>query len=219
MKPRTRLVGLALCIAALAIWLSACAAMGKPSVVIMSPPSGSQYYEGEDIAVQTSATDSVGVVRVELVVDGIVTRVDPSPTAQGQPNFTLIQTWKATTGVHTILVRAYNAAGAVSDPSGVSVNVLQRIAQAPTLTPTIPSVPPPSGVTVTPSPVPPTITPSPVPPAPGPSSCTNTAAFVQDVTVPDGTNWAPGQAFNKIWQVRNTGTCTWSGYQLAFASG
>ncbi|MEW5718710.1 MAG: NBR1-Ig-like domain-containing protein, partial [Chloroflexota bacterium] len=218
MKLRTRFVA----ILASAIWLAllaACAAASKPNVVIMSPPSGSQYFEGEDIAVQSSATDTVGVVRVELVVDGAVVRVDPSPTAQGQPNFTLIQTWKATTGVHTILVRAYNAAGAVSDPAGVSVNILQRTAQAPTLAPTVPSAPPPPGVTVVPSPIPPTVVPSPVPPAPGPSSCTNTAAFVQDVTVPDGTNWAPGQAFNKIWQVRNTGTCTWSGYQLVFASG
>jgi len=219
MKPRTRLVIMLLTVTWLALWLAACSAAGKPSVVIMSPPSGSQFFEGEDVAVQSAATDPGGVVRVELVVDGAVVRVDPSPTAQGQPNFTLIQTWKATGGVHTILVRAYNTAGAVSDPAGVSVNVLQRTAQAPTLTPTIPSAPPPPVITVTPSPVPPTITASPVPPTPGPSSCTNAAAFVQDVTVPDGTNWAPGQAFNKIWQVRNTGTCTWSGYQLVFASG
>ena len=61
-KPRTRLVGLLLCIASLAILLSACAVVGKPSVVIMSPPSGSQYFEGEDIAVQSSASDSAGVV-------------------------------------------------------------------------------------------------------------------------------------------------------------
>ena len=96
MKPRTRLVIMLLTVVWLALWLAACSVAGKPSVVIMSPPSGSQYFEGEDIAVQSSATDSAGVVRVELVVDGAVVRVDPSPTAQGQPNFTLIQTWKAT---------------------------------------------------------------------------------------------------------------------------
>jgi hypothetical protein len=208
-----------LAVAWIASFLIACAASGKPSVIVMSPPSGSQYTEGEDIAIQTSATDATGIVRVELVVDGISVRVDPSPTAQGQPNFMLIQTWKATTGVHTILVRAYNTTGAVSDPAGISVNVLPRIAQVPTPTATIPPPPPPPGATITASPVPPTVTPTATSQPPAPTTCTNTAAFVQDVTVPDGTSWAPGQAFNKIWQVRNTGTCTWSGYQLAFASG
>lgn len=206
----------------LAVVLIACTTGGKPVVVIMSPPSGSQFVEGEDIAVQSSATDPQGVVRVELVVDGNVVRVDPSPTAQGQPNFTLIQTWKATPGTHTLVVRAYNAAGVVSDPTGVSINVSQRTAQAPLASPTVPSAPPPLPV---PSPTtgggaPPPPAPSPTTgSAPPPSTCTNTAAFVQDVTVPDGTNWAPNQAFNKIWQVRNTGTCTWTGYQLVFASG
>ena len=179
------LVLLGLCVAVLV----ACTPVGKPSVVIMSPPSGSQFFEGEDIAVQSTATDSAGVVRVELVVDGAVVRVDPSPTAQGQPNFALIQTWKATTGVHTILVRAYNATGAVSDPAGVSVNVLQRTVQAPTLTPTIPSAPPytptipsasprtptipsapPPVITVTPSPT----SPAPPPPPPPPPVCSGT---------------------------------------------
>ena len=203
----------------LASLIVACTVLGKPSFIVMSPPSGSQYYEGEEIAVQTSATDTVGVVRVELVVDGVVTRVDPSPTAQGQTNFTLIQTWKATTGIHTLLVRAHNTSGEVSDPAGVTVNVLPRVAQAPTATPTIPSTPSPLAVTITPSPAPLTMTPSPTSPPPSLATCTNAAAFVQDVTVPDGANWAPGQAFNKIWQVRNTGTCTWSGYQLVFAGG
>lgn len=203
------------------VWLTllliACTTGGKPIVVIMSPPSGSQFVEGEEIAIQSSATDAQGVVRVELVVDGNVIRVDPSPTAQGQLNFTLIQTWKATPGTHTITVRAYNTAGVVSDPTGISLNVSQRTAQAPV--PTVPGAPPPPLPTTGSAPPPP---PQPSPTtggAPPPSTCANTAAFVQDVTVPDGTNWAPNQTFNKIWQVRNTGTCTWTGYQLVFASG
>ncbi len=55
---------------------------------------------------------------------------------------------------------------------------------------------------------------------PAGAACTNSAAFVGDVTIPDGTPLAPGQAFNKIWRIRNTGTCTWdSNYQLVFAAG
>ncbi len=52
------------------------------------------------------------------------------------------------------------------------------------------------------------------------ATCTNNAVFVSDVTVPDNTSVATGQAFNKIWRIRNTGTCTWGpGYTFAFVTG
>lgn len=56
----------------------------KPVVVIASPPSGSQFHEGEEIAVQSTSTDEKGVVRVELVADNAVVDVDASPAASGQ---------------------------------------------------------------------------------------------------------------------------------------
>jgi hypothetical protein len=41
------------------------------------------------------------------------------------------------------------------------------------------------------------------------------AAWVADVTVPDGTEMTPGQDFVKTWSIRNTGSCTWgTGYTL-----
>lgn len=39
--------------------------------------------------------------------------------------------------------------------------------------------------------------------------CDN-AEFVVDVSVPDYTEMSPGQAFEKTWRIKNTGTCTWS---------
>ena len=46
------------------------------------------------------------------------------------------------------------------------------------------------------------------------------AQFVSDVTIPDGTEVLPDQAFTKTWRLRNMGTCTWTtGYQLIFGSG
>ena len=33
--------------------------------------------------------------------------------------------------------------------------------------------------------------------------------FVNDVTIPDGTQMTPGQSFTKTWSVSNTGTCAW----------
>jgi hypothetical protein len=54
----------------------------------------------------------------------------------------------------------------------------------------------------------------------GPGGCVLNAAFVADVTVPDGSEFAPGAAFTKVWRVRNSGTCVWeAGSQLLFASG
>jgi hypothetical protein len=45
------------------------------------------------------------------------------------------------------------------------------------------------------------------------------AAFVSE-TIPDGTNFNPGQAFTKTWTLKNTGSCTWNAnYDVVFSSG
>ena len=45
------------------------------------------------------------------------------------------------------------------------------------------------------------------------------AAYVSDVTIPDGTEVAPGQTFTKSWELLNTGTCTWSEKHAIFFAG
>lgn len=46
----------------------------------------------------------------------------------------------------------------------------------------------------------------------------NQAAFVDDVTIPDGSIILPLSRFTKTWRLRNTGTCTWtSSYQIVFS--
>jgi hypothetical protein len=46
------------------------------------------------------------------------------------------------------------------------------------------------------------------------------AAYVSDVTIPDGTILAPGESFVKTWEFQNTGTCAWNrDYLLTFVSG
>lgn len=52
-----------------------------------------------------------------------------------------------------------------------------------------------------------------------PTNCRDTAVLLQDVTIPDGTNIPYGTKFLKTWQFRNTGTCPWVGYKIAFVSG
>ncbi len=46
------------------------------------------------------------------------------------------------------------------------------------------------------------------------------AAFVTDVTIPDGTLLGKNENFTKTWRLRNTGSCSWnSSYQLIFDEG
>lgn len=46
------------------------------------------------------------------------------------------------------------------------------------------------------------------------------AAFVADVTVPDGSKVAPGETFLKTWRIKNIGTTTWdTSYATVFHSG
>ena len=65
-----------------------------------------------------------------------------------------------------------------------------------------------------------TATEVPLPSASPTADCTDRAAFVQDVTVPDDTNVPAGESFDKTWRLRNDGTCTWnSDYDAVFDSG
>jgi hypothetical protein len=66
--------------------------------------------------------------------------------------------------------------------------------------------------------VPPTPTPTPTP-TPVPVPC-NAAKFIKDVTIPDGTTFAPDTDFRKTWRIKNIGTCTWTKeYDLIFVDG
>ncbi|NPV55547.1 MAG: hypothetical protein HPY76_02580 [Anaerolineae bacterium] len=52
-----------------------------------------------------------------------------------------------------------------------------------------------------------------------PTPC-NQVQFVADVTVPDGTTFAPNAAFTKSWRLKNAGTCAWTtDYALVYVSG
>lgn len=81
--------------------------------------------------------------------------------------------------------------------------------------------PPAPPATLTPlPPLPPTATPlvNP-PPTLQPTGC-DKAAFVADITVPDGTMFTPGVTFTKTWRLKNAGTCVWTtAYKLIYYSG
>lgn len=68
----------------------------------------------------------------------------------------------------------------------------------------------------------PSSTPIILPPNPAPTlvSRCDAASFVKDITIADGATVAGGSKFTKTWQLKNTGTCSWTGsYALVFVSG
>ncbi|MCK6583297.1 MAG: hypothetical protein L6Q49_09390 [Anaerolineales bacterium] len=74
-----------------------------------------------------------------------------------------------------------------------------------------------AAVTMTATPI---LTSSTTVPSSGTGACVNSAEFISDVSIPDGTVFAPETAFVKTWRVKNTGTCTWDHrYSLVFADG
>ncbi len=192
-------------LSALLFVISACSLFSpnKPTVLIDSPPSSSQYQPGEQVQIQSTAKDASGITRVELYVDGKLVNVS-TPT-NPQPSYTATQTWTATDGVHTISVRAYNTSNTSSDPAEIAV-LSSGTALTPLAAPPVSGTPPTPGV--------PTLAPS------ASGNCTNNSTFVQDVTIPDGTTIGAGQAFNKVWRLQNSGTCVWTdAYRLAFVGG
>lgn len=88
------------------------------------------------------------------------------------------------------------------EPFGVAVFVTIVVPQDP--------------ITRTPSPVAPI---SPVGTA-VPKDCVDDAIYVDDITIEDGQAINPGERFTKIWEIRNTGTCTWTAdYALGYVDG
>src|SRR5688572_2361473 len=56
--------------------------------------------------------------------------------------------------------------------------------------------------------------------SPVPVSRCDAAAFLKDITYPDGSLLARNNTFVKIWRIQNVGTCTWTpSYSLVFAGG
>ena len=57
-------------------------------------------------------------------------------------------------------------------------------------------------------------------PTPIPVTLCDSANFVNDVTIPDGTVLGRSATFTKVWRIQNTGTCTWTPYySVVFING
>lgn len=91
--------------------------------------------------------------------------------------------------------------------------------------------PPPMGthapIYIPPTQAPPSQTPTRLPPSTpmelrpaATPACTNQLTFQDDLTIPDGSLVAPGEALDKRWEVENSGSCNWDQrYSLRLVAG
>ncbi|MBA4379445.1 MAG: hypothetical protein C0393_01940, partial [Anaerolinea sp.] len=120
--------------------------------------------------------------------------------------------------------RATPDAGATLAPMyTAAAQTLQALSTQVALTPDVPAqiTPMPTSTPIVPLPtIAPPALPTPVPQIPPPVTRCDWVGFVADVSVPDGTSFAPSTAFTKTWRLKNIGTCTWTtAYALVFSSG
>lgn len=99
-----------------------------PEVKLTSPAGGASV-SGSTVNVTATATDNVGVTRVEFFVDGISIGTDTS-----SPYATTWDSAKVVNGDHQLSVRAYDAAGNASSDS-----IAFKTSNGDTLAPTAPS--------------------------------------------------------------------------------
>jgi hypothetical protein len=215
---------------AIGLWLTACGPGGsatpvpttvalgsKPTLVVTAPVEGALFGVGSTVSIKSTATDARGIVKIELWVDGVLYRVDITKEGESLPSVSITQTWPANDlGNHVLLLKSINRDGAASDPQTINISVVpQSVIGSPTPSTTRT----PAAATSAPTDIPTVLT-TPVPAATTVAACDSDAVFVSDVTVPDGTAVKPGDAINKVWRLRNAGTCAWgTGYQLAFVDG
>lgn len=92
------------------------------------PPSVSVTFPGNNssvsgtVSVTVGATDNVGVSRVEFYLDGVLKGTDTT-----SPYLYSWDTTTSTPGLHTLIARAYDAAGNFGESSAVTVTVVNDI--------------------------------------------------------------------------------------------
>ncbi|HEY3311970.1 MAG TPA: NBR1-Ig-like domain-containing protein, partial [Anaerolineales bacterium] len=123
-----------------------------------------------------------------------------------------------------LLTACASSTPAAPTPTAVDVNALQTAAVktvVASITGTAAAMPTQAPTeTLTPAPVAPTETVTPTLGVTSTAALCDNSVFVNDASVPDGTQMTAGQSFVKTWKVKNTGTCAWkTSYQIIYAYG
>jgi len=102
---------------------------GKPEVTISSPQSGDEVVVGTDVFVSATATDSVGITRVQLIANNQIVKTVSSESVAGDRNMNVLLDFRpASPGEVKLEVIAYRG-GVASDPATVTIIVRQSQAQ------------------------------------------------------------------------------------------
>jgi hypothetical protein len=90
-----------------------------PTVSITAPTTGSSITAGTVVNINATASDNVGVTKVDFLVDGTLKTTVTQPGPYTYP----WNTTGVTSGTHTLTTKAYDAAGNSTTSSAVSVTV------------------------------------------------------------------------------------------------
>ena len=122
------------------------ASPNPPTLSILYPNNGELIPPNENVGVQVSASDSKGIVRLELWVDGALSATWTSPTSVGESSVQTTLTWVVPSpGLHTIYVVAMDSVGLTAATPANAVTVL---------TPAVPTSTPGPIAAPTPTPTP-----------------------------------------------------------------
>ena len=113
-----------------------------PTVSISSPASGTTYTTAQTVTISATASDNVGVTKVEFYDNGVLKGTDTT-----SPYSTAWSISSANNGSHSWTAKAYDAAGYVTTSAAVTLTV--NIATADTQPPTVSISSPASGTTYT----------------------------------------------------------------------
>lgn len=95
-----------------------------PTIGFQFPVNNVSVVEGTDLQIGLLAQDSVGIARVELLVDGQPHQEASPVEAEAVPVFTVEMNWLAEgVGLHALEATAYRLDGTASTPALINVDV------------------------------------------------------------------------------------------------
>lgn len=189
----------------LIIILTSCNLPNEPWVLveITNYEDGQSVLLNEEVRIIAEARSSQGIDRVEFFINDELAFVNETPF--GAPRDHIAdQPWIPTVeGQVMVSVIAYDRMDNPSEPHMLTLQVVvsaDELETEPTQTPTVP----PEELALTQT---------------AQAGCTNSASFIEHVTIPINTFVSANANFTKIWRVNNNGTCDWVGYQLVHTNG
>lgn len=110
----------------------------NPTASLTAPTDGQRIGQGNPLTITATAQDNVGVNRVDFLVDGGVVGTVPGVAGTTSYSYTWA-TASASIGTHSIMAKAYDAAGNPGSSTPVSITVLAPVDPGDHTPPTITS--------------------------------------------------------------------------------